>query len=290
MVESRNIDEESFTDFSEVVDDLIHEIGNSMMIVGGYADIYERNLEAREESDVDLDELKEFLNTAKSVIDHAGIVSSLPEEDVVDLVKYAESHSEELDNALDDDLGAHVERIAKVSRDTMFYQRKLEGRDTNESIVVEDFLTPLESAYQRMKDESVSESFDYGELEDQELGADYGLGMITWTLGKNWEEHALDTEDDVEFGFNVEETDCFYEIDVWDTGDGLYDEFSGEGKHSELRYRKASELFKKNNGADSGHGLPMAEDIAELYGVDIFYSEEMLEDQGFGVKIKIPKY
>jgi hypothetical protein len=289
MVESRKIDEESFADFSEVVDDLIHEIGNSMMIVGGYADIYERNLESKNDADVDLDELKEFLNTAKSVVDYAGIVSSIPEEDVRDLMEYAESHSQELDEALDNDLGAHVERIAKVSRDTMFYQRKLEGRDTNESIVVGDFLAPLESAYQRMRDESVSESSNYGGLEDQEIGADYGLGMITWTLGKNWEDHALDTAD-VEFGFNVEETDCFYEIDVWDTGTGLYDEFSGEGKNSELRYREASELFKKNNGAESGHGLPMAQDVAELYGVDIFYSEEMLEDEGFGVKIKIPKY
>jgi hypothetical protein len=286
MVDPKKVDEETFEQFSGVVVDLVHELGNSVMILDGHLNLH------REESAGDkeklFDKLDEFVQTTEDLRDYADIVSTLPEDEIRRLMDYANNHSDDFKDVSCVDLGSHVERIAEVSRDALAYQKKLEGREGSENLDIKELLEPLENSYRRIGSDNASSSFDYGGLDETDLDADYGLRMITWTLGKNWEDHTSKGSDGLEFGFDVEETDCFYEIDVWDTGKGVYDEFPGEGKESELRYREASSFF--NSDEFSGQGLPMAKDIADLYDIDVFYSEEMLEDEGFGVKIKIPKY
>ncbi|MFT4892735.1 MAG: hypothetical protein ACI8Z7_000519 [Candidatus Nanohaloarchaea archaeon] len=288
MVDPKKVDEETFERFSGVVNDLLHELGNSLMILDGHLKVQRDRFENSNKYNEELDALEGFVDATEEMIDYAKVVSSLPEEEVVFLRSYAENHSDDFDDISTVDLGNHINRIASVSRDSLHYQRKLGGYENSENISIGELLEPLEDSHDRIGDENASSDFNYNGFEETELDADYGLRMVTWTLGKNWEEHTSKGTDGLELGFDVEETDCFYEIDVWDTGEGLYSEFPGKGKAVESRYRKASSFF--NSDKVSGQGLPMTNKVAGLYDIDIFYSEEMLEDEGFGVKIKIPKY
>jgi hypothetical protein len=284
MVDPKTVDEETFEQFSEVLADLDHEIGNSVMILDGHLNLH------REESDGEklFEGLDEFVQTTKKLREDAFSEREEKVKKVRFLTEYATNNHTDFKDMSCVDLGSHVERIAGVFRDALAYQRKREGVEGSENLDIGELLEPLENSYRRIGSDNASSSFDYGGLEETELDADYGLRMITWTLGKNWEDHTSKGSDGLEFGFDVEETDCFYEIDVWDTGEGLYSEFPGEGEDKRSRYKMASSFF--NSDEVSGQGLPMAKNIADLYDVDIFYSEEMLEDEGFGVKIKVPKY
>lgn len=116
-----------------------------------------------------------------------------------------------------------------------------------------------------------------------EVSGDSGLGIIPWTLAKNHTEHASTTVDDLEIGFNVKKAGGKGVIDIWDNGEGLFRDYSDP----QQKYEAGERLFSDDG---EGHGLPMAREIADVYGAQINYSEQMIEDQGFGVKLVVPEY
>lgn len=299
MVEAKDIDEETFVKLSGIVKDLRHEIGGPLSVLYGYHEIHSDDHPA--EADPEVRELGNFIENAVEADSYAEHVARIPEENVDWMLDYLDNSSEQFDS-LEEKLGMtdrgvnlenNVKRIAEATRDTYAYQRRLEGDPLAENISVGELLEPLEDSFDNLsgRKSEISADFSYTGLENEKLDADSGLRLVTWTLGKNWEEHAFNGTDDLEVGFEVSETDCFYDIDLWDTGEGLYTEFPGEGKGSELRYRQASELFRlEEQDAGGGHGLPMAREISDLYESQIFYSEEMLDERGFGIRLKVPNY
>lgn len=299
MVESSDIDEKDFRKLSMLVDDLRHESGNSLAVLDGF---HQLHLDHVDEVKEEVRELGEFVEDAEMADNYAETVAWIPENLVDSLMNYSEktdSYFQNLEKIMgveqsETEIKEAVGKVAKVTRDVRAYQQRVENGDKDGDIEVSELLEPLENSYEKLNGRSdlVESDFNYNGFEDAELDLDHGYRLVTWTLAKNWEEHAYSMDHEVELGFNVDETDCFYEIEVYDSGSGLFDEYPGEdSKSSEMRYRHADEFFEfEEDVINSGHGLPMAKDISNLYGTEIFYSEEMLEGDGFGIKIKVPKY
>lgn len=295
-MEREGLGEEEFRQLSSLVDNLRHEILNPLTVLEGYYRIHD------EENPVDDSEavvdLGNFIENALLVDTYAEYVSKIPEESLEEMQDYLnknDGYFEELAenlgiNNIHVSLENQVKRIVKATNDVYAYQKKLEGHQVDENILLSEFLEPLEESFENLNsgNPEIKSDFAYNGFEDLDLGVDPGLRLVTWTLGKNWEEHAYNGES-IELGFEANETNCFYEIDIWDTGKGVYTEFPGDHKGSELRYRETHKLFQDDNSY-SGHGLPMAKSISELYDSQIFYSEEMFEGEGFGLKIRIPKF
>jgi hypothetical protein len=299
MEEAVDIDEEDFRKLSMLVDDLRHESGNSLAVLDGFHQLYVDHVDEVKE---EVRELREFIDDAEMADNYAETVAWIPEDVVESLMTYSEksdSYFQNLEKIMgveqsETEIKEAVGKVAKVTRDVRAYQQRVENGDVNGDIEVSELLEPLENTYEKLNGRNgfVVSDFDYQGFEDTELDLDHGYRLVTWTLAKNWEEHAYSIDQEVELGLNVDETDCFHEIDIYNSGPGLFDEYPGEDpKSAETRYRHADNLFKFDEGEiNSGHGLPMARDISELYGAEIFYSEEMLEGEGFGIKIKVPKY
>lgn len=299
MGEPADIDEKEFRKLSMLVDDLRHESGNSLAVLEGF---HELHLDHVDEIREEVRELEEFLEDAELADNYAETVAWIPEDLVESLMTYSEkpeSYFQNLEKIIgveqsETEIQEAVGKVAKVTRDVRAYQQRVENKDVNGGIEISELLEPLENSYEKLngRNRLVVSDFNYQGLEDTKLDLDHGYRLVTWTLAKNWEEHVYSRDQEVDLGFNVDETDCFHEIEVYNSGPGLFDEYPGEDPKSvEIRYRHADNLFEfDENKLNSGHGLPMAKDISELYGTEIFYSEEMLEDEGFGIKIKIPKY
>lgn len=274
--------EEQLKKLEPLVADLKHEIVNPMSVIDGFLDIAREDSEGMfgELDDERLEELEDFLDTGKYVVEHTELMGTVPEDETNRMIEYMD------DSPLEGKPYSYIERIAKVSNDVLNYQRKLVNDERTGEISLESLLEPLENSVQQLGADS---DFDYAGLEEEEVAADSGLRMLFWTLGKNWESHSYGSLDDVDFNLEVSEAEDSYLVDVWDTGKGLFDEVSGQdGKSVERRYRTAYELI--NAEEKGGRGLSMASNIAEVYDAEMFYSEEMLDGEGFGVRVKIPKY
>lgn len=282
MIPDRGLSEDDLRRLEPLISDLRHEVGNPLNVLKGRLELARESGvgELEEASEQQLRELDDYLEKTEYAIGHLELMGTLPEEEVSEIQDYAE------EAGLPGGFDRQVDRISSVMGDVRSYQQKLITGETGEEVTVSELLKPLESCADGM---DVETDFEYGGLEEERPYVDRGMKLLFWTLGKNWENHAYGEVEDLELGFDVNEAEDVYEVDVWDTGPGLFEQHPGEdGKAVESRYRRAYSLF--NSGDEGGHGLKMASNIADIYDADIFYNEEMIEEEGFGVTVELPKY
>lgn len=276
-----NLAEEDLERLDPLISDLEHEISSPKTVLDGHLDLWEMGGgDLAEASESQVEELGEFVDTTEYVMSYLDLMGTLPHEEVRSMQEYAERSD------LPEEMDRQVHRISSVTRDVLNYQERMIDGDLGDPISLSRLMEPLEQCAEGI---GVDTDFDYNGLEWEEPGIDSGMRLVLWTLGKNVEGHAYGEVEDLEVGFDVHETRDSYRVDVWDTGPGLFDEFPGtDGKSAEARYRKAYSLF--NSEDLGGHGLGMAAGISEVYDADIFYNEEILDDEGFGVTVEVPKY
>lgn len=277
------VSEENLRKISPIISDLRHEIYSPLNALSGHIDLYREdadlgNMSHLEESTID--QLSEFVDAAEYVVEHTELLGTLPEDEVEKLNSYAD----EID--IDGNLGGAVRRIASVSNDVLNYQEKLLSGETGDRSEIADLLEPLEESARNMGGELDS---GYNGMEEEVADVNSGFRILFWTLGKNWQDHAYQPGEDIDFGFDVSEEADRYIVEVWDTGDGLFDQYPDSMEDAEdLRYGEARQLI--NSEDKGGHGLTMTSNVAEVYDATIDYSEDMFEDSGFGLQIGIPKY
>lgn len=282
-MDEEKLAEEDLGKLSPLVSDLRHEISTPLNVIDGNIELYRMGkepelLDGMEEEEVD--ELEEFVDSTQEMIEHTELRGTLPEGEVDELQFYADRFGS------GNGIHRQVEKTADVSADVLNYQDKLLSGENSERSDLQSLLKPLRNSADNM---DVGAEFDYNGLEDRVADVDSGFRLLFWTLGKNWEEHAYGTEEDVEFRVEVSEDADSYVFDVWDTGEGFFNEVPGEdGKSVEHRYRKAYETVDLDG--EGGRGLKMASNIAGVYDSEFFYSEEMLEEEGCGWRIRVPKY
>lgn len=282
MEKEYNVTEKDLLKLNPLIADLRHEIGNPLNVLKGHIEMREDfgEGELKNVSEDQMEELEQFVEDTEYVSSYLDLMGTLPDEDIQDMQEYAEKKD------LPEKMFRQVRKIASVTRDVYNYQTRLLEGSNGDQIEFSELLDPLESCAEDM--DNVGTDFDYSGLEGSHAGVDSGMKLVFWTLGKNWEEHAYREVEDLELGFELDEMDDHYRVDVWDNGPGLFDEYPGDDRKSaEMRYRRADQLFRFED--KGGHGLGMAGNISEVYDSEIFYNEEIVEDEGFGVTVKLPK-
>lgn len=282
MKNENNVTEEDLLKLNPLISDLKHEIGNPLNVLQGHMEMREDFSEGDLEdvSEEQMEGLEQFVEDTEYVSSYLNLMGTLPDEEIRDMQDYAEKKD------LPEKMCRQVRRIASVTRDVYNYQTRLLEGTNNDQVNFTELMDPLESCAEDM--DGVETEFDYSGLEGEKPDVDSGMKLVFWTLGKNWEEHAYSEVDDLEIGFELDEMEDHYRVDVWDTGLGLFDEYPAENpKSEELRYERVEELFRMEN--KGGHGLGMARDISEVYDSKISYNEEIIDEEGFGVTVKLPK-
>lgn len=267
-----NLTETDLEALSPLVIDLRHEISSPLAVLKGNLSLEREGVETGFLEGADSQELEDFIEDSGYMISYLELMGTIPEQTLSEIRDYA-SRSD-----LPEGVTREVDRIASVSTDVYSYQQRLLDQPVDQSISVRDLLEPIEA-----NNECFSENFNYNGYQDMEVSGDSGLGIIPWTLAKNHTEHASTTVDDLEIGFNVKKAGGKGVIDIWDNGEGLFRDYSDP----QQKYEAGERLFSDDG---EGHGLPMAREIADVYGAQINYSEQMIEDQGFGVKLVVPEY
>ena len=282
----RNQTDEWFTDIYDdefeklegLATDLMHEIGNPLQVISGHLEIHEEDgtsplLEGEGLESVGL--TKEFVEATERLSDHVGLYRTVPEPVINEIERYAS------DERFPEGLQSHADRINNITRDVHNYQNRLINDEMSEQATISELLRPLENCADNI---AADTDFSYKGSEEETVEADTGMRMAFWTLGKNWENHASQTGDRYEVGFDVEREDNHYEIDVWNTGEGFFE----EGLERTDRVQAAARKLHRDES--DGHGLGMASEIFDVYDGEIAYSEERIEEyeKGFGVKIRVP--
>jgi len=262
-------------DTENLIETYTHEIGNYQVVLDGYRQLAEKKENLGEldrmASDIQGDEemMAEFLENLEKVKKPALRKGLLLESTVKDISKFK--------GCFEGQAGINVDSVIDISTDVLEYQKRLGGLPARESIEVQELLEPGDQIF-----ESCETDLEFNGHETGKLAADYGVRIITWTLAKNWEDHAERLGADHLYA-EVNRENGFYEIDFWDDGKGLF----GDCPSREQREQRAKKLFQDEDG---GHGLSTAAEIAELYDGSIEYTEEKLEEEGFGVKLRLPVY
>ncbi|PSG98786.1 MAG: hypothetical protein BRC29_01505 [Nanohaloarchaea archaeon SW_7_43_1] len=258
-----------------LIETYTHELGNHQAKLDGYRQFAEEkdNLEKFNglASDIQGDEemMAEFLENLEQVRKPAsrrGLLLESTVEDISNFKGYFEGQA-----------GVCADSVIDISTDILDYQKRLGGIPARESIEVQELLEPGKNIV-----ESCSTDLEFNGHEKGKLAADYGARIITWTLAKNWKDHADRLGAD-HLNSEITRDNGFYEINLWDDGKGLFEKHSTK----EQREQWAEKLFQNKDG---GHGLSTATKIADLYDGSIQYTEEKLEEKGFGVKLRLPVY
>lgn len=281
---SRELTEEQLDALEPLVADLKHEIRNPLSVIEGHLELEEHKggselLESPSSEQLEI--VEDFRETAEYFVSYTDLLGTLPEEEVRELEEYVSK------DVFPDSLLENAERIATVSRDVFNYQERMIKDSIGERSTVGELLQPLESCAEGVR--QAETDFEYNGLRESLTGVDSGMRILFWTLGKNWESHSEPSRGEYELGFEVEESDEYYSIDIWNTGSGLFADVPERDAVGERRRERLAREFMESEDL-GGHGLGMAQNIAEIYGGELNYSEDRLTDyDGFGVEVYVPK-
>lgn len=269
--------EDEFKKLDGLARDLKHEIGNPLQVVSGHLELNDRASSplVKGETEEAIELVREFAQATDHLSNHVELYRTVPEPMLEELEEYAS------DERFPQGVQPHADRISTITRDVLNYQNMLVNGQMEERASASELMRPLERCAENIPAET---DFCYNGMGEENLEADTGMRMAFWTLGKNWESHASKVNDEYEVGFGIERKDGHYEIDIWNTGKGFFE----EGLEKTDRTQAAARKLHRNGG--DGHGLEMASDIFEVYGGEIAYSEERIGEyeSGLGVKIRVP--
>lgn len=275
------INDREFETLSPLATDLVHEIGNPLSVITGHLELNETGESPllEDESEEANSLLEEFAESAEYLKDHTNLYRTIPVDEVEEMADYAG------DPEFPDEFSEHAHRITSISKDVHDYQQKLVSDESEDNVEIGEMLESLEHCAEGIAEAETD--FEYNGLEDSETGVGRGMNLVFWTLGKNWEKHSGPVDGEYELGFEVEQDGDGYTIEVWNTGEGFFDKYPGDGDTEKaLRHLEAVQHMRDSDYGS--HGLGMAADIAEVYGGKISYTEDRLDGKGFGLEIKIP--
>ena len=269
--------EDEFQKLDGLAKDLRHEIGNPLQLITGHLEMNDQSSSPLldEETEESIELVRDFALATDHLSNHVELYRTVPEPKLEELEEYAS------DERFPQGLQPQADRISTITRDVLNYQNMLVNGQMGERASASELMRPLERCAENIPAET---DFSYNGLDEEKPDADTGMRMAFWTLGKNWESHASKVNDEYEVGFDIERKDDHYEIDVWNTGEGFFE----EGLEKTDRTQAAARKLHRSRG--DGHGLEMASNIFEAYGGEIAYSEERIGgyEKGLGVKIRVP--
>ena len=206
----------------------------------------------------------------EKVEEFTGVLDALNERlDEVDDIRFIEKEAEYLSTFSEADIegeaGKYIQEVAEISSLVEDYIKDVNTSDG--AVELDSILYSLE------KEGRVS----YDVEPTSEVQGDPGLCMVASTLAMNSSDHNSD-EEEPDIWAEVKEKEESYQIQIWDDGDGLSEEYDPE------------EIFEKGVGENTGLGLYLARELTELFDGSLEYSQENAEkEEGFGIMWELKK-
>jgi signal transduction histidine kinase len=269
--------DDQFMRLEPLIKDLTHEIGTPLAVIEGHLDEDFDSPHLEDESVDGKDEIRRFSELAEYVRDHTALYRTLPESYVEALEASVESE------VFPERFLDHGEKIASISRDALNYQKRLVNGKNGELATVGELLEPLENCAEKLEAE---QDFEYNGVEHDLTGVDSGMRLVFWTFGQNWENYSAPVDGIYEVGFEVDERTENYSVELWNTGEGFFEDYPENREGRELE--ALQHLIREDYGS---HGLSMAYNIAGVYDAEIKYTEEKIDEwrSGFGLRVDLPK-
>lgn len=217
----------------------------------GYTDLSEQRQQEVREAVETLEETREALDGEKGL---EGL-----EQEFKELSSY--------EGRFEGDLGDHFDCIGELSGYVTKYLEEFDN-GKKEEVRIGDFMQPLEGE---------GADIQYNGNEDGMVHGDPGLCLVTNTIAENGSKYG-DKFEAYQMSADIEELDEGFEIEIWDNGPGIPEDYDGE------------DILKRGTGQGTGNGLYYASEIVKLFGGEMTHPEYLQEkENGYGLRIELQK-
>jgi signal transduction histidine kinase len=220
----------------------------------------------------ELEIFEEFIGVAYAASER--LASNYNLRSVSEEIQYLKNFDENLISPVESEKGnprEYVQKISDLAESVSDYVERTGENFENKSL-------SMQEVFETFKNYGQVEYDCKENLENLEVFGDESLCVVANTIAENAVDHGSADGQKTSLHAEINEREDHYRIDIWDDGAGLSDDYDEE------------EIFRRNNGDNSGLGLYLSREITELFDGNLEYSpENAARMDGFGLEWVLKK-